>query len=72
MLNFRSECGVQASETQHLPTRYHGEYWVEARDKAGMGTGARVEVAGNAEKWNKSHRAKKKKQKKKTPDINIS
>lgn len=62
ILNFRSRCGVQASETHHLPARYSGEYWVKARDEAGKGLEARAELTHAAKLCNRSQRAKKKSQ----------
>lgn len=60
MLNFRSRCGVQASETIHGPTRCLGEHWVEAKHTASAVSGARTELAHDAMMWNRSHGAKKK------------
>lgn len=50
MLNLRSGCGGQASETHRLPRRCSGEHWVEARDEAGVGTGARAKLAHDADR----------------------
>lgn len=62
MLNFRSRCGVQASETIHGPTRCLGEHWVEAKHTASAVSGARTELAHDAMMWNRSYGAKKKSQ----------
>lgn len=42
--------------------KMQGEHWVEAKDEAGVGTGAKIELARDAAMWNWSHGAKKKSQ----------
>lgn len=39
---------MQAFETIHRPTRCSGEHWVEAKNGAGVGNGARTELAHDA------------------------